>query len=368
MAYEATAQAIKAIAPKYLPGAVDHTIRNRFLLSYLQKAGRFVFNVDGRDCTWNVKIRQPEVRSTGGQRPQFVQSDVHEQLNITHAQLEGTDTIDRNTMMVNKGETQIVNLTEEKLNDLVDSLADKLCSQVYINNSTDTNQYTGLQTFIQGEVTSNNDRVAVPASGTTYGGKSIVLGAAGGTWSANLASANRFNSGLTNDWPEGSGDSQYDYLAPKILNYTGSWSSGTNDWATNCEKLIRRARVMINSLSGKGRAPMLHVLSSQLYNELQDTVQVRERLKPSDYADKMGFPETLSYEGALVEYDFDCPAGKGFALNPQEMSLYSIEKGLMYVDGPTWDTREQAYLFLVGAFGNFRFNPKCFASYESVTT
>ena len=325
-----------------------------------------MFNVGGRDCTWNVKIRQPDIRSTNGQRPQFVNSDVYEQLTITHAQLEGTDTIDRNTMLVTKGETMIVDLTQEKLDNLVESMADKMCSQIYIDNTTDTNQYTGLQTFIKGSVGAGTDKMAVPAAGTTYGGKSMVLGAEGGSWSADLPAASRFNSLATHqiDWPLGKGSSEFDYLASKMFNYAGDWSTGTNNWEVNCEKLIRRARSSINSLGGKGRAPTLHVFAQELYNQLQDSVQNRERLKPSDYAAKMGFPETLSYEGALVEYDFDCPPDKGYAINPNEVSLYSVTDQLMYVDGPTWDTREQAYLFLVGTMGNFRFNPKCFASYE----
>ena len=295
-----------------------------------------------------------------------MQSDVYEQLTVTHAQLEGTDMLDRNTMMVNKGPQAIVNYTQEKLDDLVNSLADKMCSQVYVDNTSDTNQLTGLQTFMKSTVGANTDRMGVPTSGTTYGGKSMVLGAEGGTWSSNLASADRMNSSITTDWPQGQGDSQYDYLSPRLFNYTGNWSS-TNNWENNCEKLLRRARVSIKALGGEGTAPALHVLSPELYNQLQDSVQVRERLKPSDYASKMGFPDTLAYEGSMVAFDYECPADKGYAMNPNEVSLYSVSDQLMYVDGPEWDIREQAYLFLVGFFGNLRWNPKAFAEYASYT-
>ena len=366
MAYSATAQAIKSTAPKYLPGYVDHTIRQRFLLAYLQKAGRFMFNVGGRDCTWNVKIRQPEIRSVNGQRSQFINSDVHEQLTITHAHLEGTDAIDRNTMMVNKGDQAIVNLTQEKLDDLVTSLADTMCAQVYVDNTSDTNQLTGLQTLMNPDVGANTDRVAVPAAGSTYGGKSMVLGAEGGSWTSTLAAA-RMNTAQLTDWPQGTGDPQFDFLSPKMFNYTGSWSSGTNTWEVNCEKIMSRARVAIKALSGEGTAPALHMLSTELYNQLQDNLRIRERLKPSDYASKLGFEDTLSYEGAIVTYDYECPPNKGYAINPMEMSLYSVHDQLMYVDGPDWDIKEQAYLFLVGFFGNLRFNPKCFAEYGSYT-
>lgn len=362
-----TAQAIKNTAPKYLPGAVNQTIRHRFLLSYLQKAGRFVFNEGGTNCTWNVTIRQPETRSTRGQRAQFIASDTKEQLTISHAQLEGTDLLDRNTMMVNKEPLAIVKLTETKLDELVTSLADTMCSQIYVDNTSDSSQLTGLQSIMRPDVGAATDRMAVPAAGAAYGGKSMVLGDQGGAWSSNLG-VNRPNTVISTDWPDGNGSSQYDYLAPKMFNYTGDWTSGTTDtWALNCEKLMRRAKVAIRTLGGAGAAPMLMVFAPELYNELLDNIQNRERLFVSDYNKELGFPEALTFEGATLAYDYDCPSGKGYAINPQEMALYSVHDQLMYTDGPTWDMREQAYLFLVGFLGNLRWNPKHFAEFGSYT-
>lgn len=360
-----TAQAIKNTAPKYLPGVINNTIRRRFLLSFLKKAGRFKYNEPGIQCTWNVTVREPEIRTTRGQRSQFAQSDTKEQLTIDHAQLEGTDMIDRNTMMVNRGPTQIVNLAETKMTELVDSLANKMNAQVYGDNSSDSAALTGLGSLFNVRVGANTDRNGVPDPASTYGGKSMALAALGGKWSASLG-ASRPNTYISTDWPEGNGDPQYDYLASKSYNYTGSWQS-TNTWETNCERIIRRARVAIRALGGEGAAPALHLLAPDLYNTLQDAVQTRERLSPSEYAGRMGFPDVLSYEGALVAFDFDCPAGIGYAINPQEMALYSVHDQLFYTDGPTWDTREQAYLFLVGFLGNLRWNPKHFAQYGSYT-
>lgn len=362
-----TAQAIANTAPKYLPGAINQTVRQRFLLSYLQKAGRFVMNEGGVSCTWNVTSRQPEVHTTRGQRAQFVGSDTKTQLTITHAQLEGTDVLDRNTMMVNKGPTAIVKLTETKLDELVAAVADQISAQVYVNNSSDDSQLTGIGTLMRGEVAANTDRVAVPVSGATYGGKSMVLGNQGGKWDANLGGS-RFNTVISTDWPEGRGDVQYDYLTPKMFNYTGDWSDGTDTWALNCEKLLRRAKVSIRALGGAGAAPAVAVFAPEMYNELLDSIQTRERLRVSDYASDLGFGDTLSYDGMVIAFDYDCPSGKGYAINPQEMALYSVHDQLMYTDGPTWDTREQANLFLVGFLGNLRWNPKHFAEFGSYTT
>jgi len=370
MSIEFTIQAIKATTDKYLKNYQDLTMRKRFMLSYLKKAGRIVTGETGPNIVWKVKARHPAVTSTSGSRSDFAMADVYETLTIGHGQLRSTNKIDRETLLVNRGETQIINLADEMAKDCSDALGKALGENFYVDNSSDSAQLTGLQTLIRPDVGADTDRIAVPASGSTYGGKSMVLGALGGRWSKTLGTGNYYNtklgSSLQNDWPEGQGDPQYDYLAPKMFNYTGNWST-SNNWATNCEKVMRRAVVSINALGGEGVAPAVHVLAPGLYTEFQDSVQDRERLTPSDYANKMGFPEMMSYAGALLAYDYDCPAGTGYALNPQEMALCSMSDQLFYTDGPTWDIQEGAYLFLIGFMGNYRWNPKYIASYGKYT-
>lgn len=361
-----TAQAIKNTAPKFLKGVTQLTIRERFLLSYLQKAGRFIFNESGPTHTWNVKIRQPEIFTTRGEAPSFVASDVNEQLSITHAAYRGVDTLDHFTQLVNKGSTQIVNLFEDKMKDLTQAMTDKMNGQAYGSSASDSSVMSGLGTIFQPAVTSSDDRMAVPASGSTYGGKSMVLGEQGGSWTNTLGSG-RPNSGLLTDWPEGSGDSQYDYLAPKMFNYTGQWGSVTNNWTTNCEKILRRAKTAMNVLGGAGSAPALHLMTPEMYNQFQESVSTRERLTISDYSKSLGFPDMLSFEGSMIAFDIDCPAGKGYGINPQQVALYSLHDQLFFTDGPSWETLKQAWVMLIGFVGNFRWTPKYFAQYGSYT-
>jgi len=359
-----TAQAVKNSADKFLKGRTDATIRERFFLSYLQKAGRFIFNESGTSHTWNVKVREPDIFTTRGEAPQFVSSDTQEQLTIGHAAYRGTDTIDHFTQLANKGPTQIVNLMETKMTDLIQSMCNAMNKQMFGSAASDTSVIAGIRTLFQHAVTSNDDRMAIPAAGSTYGGKSMVLGSFGGSWSQALG-AGRPNTGTIYDWPEGSGDSQYDWLASKAFNYTGAWSASNNNWGTNCEKILRRSKTSINSLGGSGSAPSLHMLSVPMYNTLLDQIAVRERLNVSDYARSLGFPDVMNYEGALLAYDIECPADRGYAINPQQVALYSLHDQLFFNAGPEWNIEKQAWLMLIGFVGNFRWNPKYFAEYAS---
>jgi hypothetical protein len=368
---EFTIQAINATTKKFLKNYVDLTVRQRFILSYLQKTGRIMTGESGTSLEWKVKARKPDVKTNGGSRREFSMKDVYVTLNTGYGHMTSTNMLDSLTLQINKGEQQIIKLVDEMGKDCSQAIGESLAAGFFVDGSSDPNQVTGLQEFINPDVGANTDRVAVPAAGTTYGGKSLVLGALGGKWSKSLGTGNYYNtklaSGLQNDWPEGSGDPQYDYLTPKMFNYTGAWSQGTNSWEVNCEKVLRRGHTSINVLGGEGMHPVVHVMSSGMYNTFQDSVQDRERLSLSDYATKLGFPDTMQYSGALLAIDFDCPAGQAFSFNPQEMALCSVNDQLFYTDGPTWSITEGGYLYLIGFLGNYRWNPKYIASYGSYT-
>lgn len=368
MAIEHTIQALKTTTGKILKGYIDHSLRRYFLLSYLQKAGRFVANESGTDLTWKIKIRRPGVSTNNG-RLSFNSVDVYETLNIGHGVLHSTNRLDRQTLLINKGPEQIINLADEMVKDCAGSMGDSLCEAVYQDATGDANKLTGLQTFIRPDVGANTDRVAVPAAGSTYGGLSMVLGALGGAWSNTATLSPKFTTlpATATDWPEGKGDPEYDALAFKGFNYTGAWSAGTNNWVVNGEKLLRRGATAIASLGGAGSALGVHVMSTQMYNEFQDSVQDRERLHPSDYASKLGFPDTMQYAGTLLAYDYACPTGVAYSLDPNQVTLRSLTNDVFWTDGPTWDISEQAYLFAIGFLGNFVWSPKNIAVYGSYT-
>ena len=362
------AQAIKNTAPTYLKGAIDNTVREWYLFKFIENAGKVKKKFGGYDTNWLIKAKRPGIYTTRGERPQFVESDLNESLTISRARMEGVDKISRDTLSVNRGESQIYDLSEKKVDELVESMVEAMGHAVYQDASADDSLVAGMDTVFQGTVTADTDKVAVPSSGSTYGGKSMVLGALGGNWTANLAAAERFNSGLTNDWPEGSGDPQYDYLASKMFNYTGNWTPGvTNTWGVNAEKIMRRSAVSINALGGTGSAPAVHVLARGMYMDWQDNLTHRERLSIDDYSKSLGFSGVMNFEGAAVAWDYACPADSGYGINPKYIELSSNYDDLFFIDGPTWDITEQAYLMLVGFHGNFRWNPKYMAKYASFT-
>ena len=356
---------VKNTAPKYLKGAADQTIRSRFWLAYLRSQGRIKLNDGSVSTTWNVKARQPEVRQNGDAGQQtFNEHDAYEQLTIDVRGYVATDRLTLKKKLMNADPFAIVNLYGTKMEDLVASLRDNFAAELYVdgNATGNANRLHGLESFLgAGGTCTAADIIKVPSD--TYAGKSTVLQTLGGTWSANLAT--KPNATLASDWPYGSGSSEYDYISPKLINTTStSWPAATASWSANCTAVLRRSKTWCRSLGGDDAAPMLHLLSASMYDEFQDAQEPKQRiLVPHKGAEDLGFDSVLNFEGAMLKYEFDCPATTGYGLNVNEMLLFSIHDDFFYSYGPEWSTETLSDLFLVGFFGNLRANPKHFAKY-----
>jgi hypothetical protein len=364
--------AIRNTAPKFLKGASDQTIRNRFWLAYLQKEGRILYNQGGVACNWNVRARQPDTRNhASGVGVIYSQTNSFEQLTVPVAGIIGTQALDLKVQMMNKEPLAIVDLYSDAMESLLAAVGHRLSSELFIRNTGNENQLIGIDTpMVPDGSVSVNDLVALPSSSAAYGGKLVRPGSIGGAWSANLAAADRPSSLLTNDWPLGSGTPDFDYITPKLLNYRSNrWGTGGSTWSDNCEHVMRRGKSWIMNLSGATKTPTLHILSQELYDQFLDRLSVRERLMVSDYGKALGFGDNvLTYGGAMVMPDYDCPAGSGYAVNAAEMSLFSLHSDLFYSVGPDFNNTALATEVLVGFWGNMRFNPKHVAKYGAFGT
>lgn len=356
-------QTIKTTAPLYFKDATDHTIRGRLILKILKERGNVIMNMKAPQMLWDIEVREPKVRALGGgDRHTFNETDAFEQLVIDHAELESTDIMKRRFQMINSNSPNaIVDEVGKKMDRIVKALTRKLNAQFYVDNTTgqNTNMLTGLGSFVKPATITSGDLVAIPASGATYGGKSIELGSLGGQWSATLGTSP--NTAAATDWPFGSGSSEYDYNTPKLFN-TSATVGGDAGWANNCLKLMRRMTNVLESTGGQGAAPVVHLMGSDKYSEFQDKLEEKERTYISDYAKSLGFPSILQYQEAVVVKEYDCPADRAFAVNPEHMALYSVHDELFFTDSD-WSTESQLSAFLGGFLGNFCWTPKYVGAY-----
>jgi hypothetical protein len=351
--------AVNTTAPAYLKGASDLTKRERILLAMLEQRGRMIFNENGNECIWTVQMREPPVEQlVEGSVINYTRHDLYKQLTTDWRGYRATDQMTDMEKEKNKGRVAIIDRYKRILPNLMKSLRHRFCAELYIdgNASGNENAIHGIESFMGAGTTVAADRLVKPDD--TYGGLSTALGNEGGSWSTGLTT--KPNANVATDWPDGQGDTEYDYLSPKILNWSSSsWDGGNTDWQSNCIQVLRQAQMWLQGTGGKEGQVDLCLLARDLMYGFKNAFQPYLQIAvPHKEAHDLGFPDVLNFEGMAVKSEFDVPVGKGYFINADGVELASLKDDLFYSRGPTYDPRTDSYLFLAGAMANLRWQPK----------
>jgi hypothetical protein len=349
-------------APKYLAGFSDSTVRKRLILRLLKQKGRLKYKVGGDICHWNVKYMEPPVTAYGdGGNIDFSRHNLYQQLAIDWRGYKATDLMTEQERLQNSGDVQIINRYAQILPDLLDSLQNTFCSELYIDGyaSGNENRLHGLQSFTGIGTVAAGDIIGQPSD--TYGGLSTALANKGGSWDDTLTT--QPNSTISTDWPSGTGDAQYDYISPKLMNWSSTgWGTGSTTWENNCTRVLRRTTSWLTLSGGMDGKPTIHLMDGDLFYGYKNKIEAKQRvIIPHKGADDLGFSDVLNQDGVMIQEDYDCPVQTFYSMNVNQMSLASQDSVLFGSRGPLYSIDNDAYKFMVGFFGNARYNPKHFA-------
>jgi hypothetical protein len=357
---------VKASAPAYFRRASDLTFRRRLWLAMLKRYGQLIYNAESFATVWPVEYSQPEVRQYGDSGDQeFVEHDALLQLEVDVRGYTATDRLTKKKRLMNKGRVQIVDLYKEKSNYLIKSLSDKFCGELYIDGyaANNENRLIGLRSMMTADTANTvaGDLIAPPSA--TYGGLSCALQAQGGSWTSDLGAGNFPNAYLGVDYPYGSGSTEFDCVSPLHVNYTStSWGTNQTTWLQNCENVLRFTMIAMASKGGDENVPKLFMLDAKMFNEFLNNQAAKQRIMvPHKEAQDLGFGRAMNFDGAAIHFEFDCPAGYGYGMDPSQMDVFSMESQLFVPDGPDWSMAKKSWLYEAGYFGNCRFQPKYFA-------
>lgn len=353
---------VTATRPAYMKGASDLTMRKRLLLAMLKKRGRIEYNCTGPELRWDVEFSQPPVSSSAdGGVIDFSNHDAFKQLGIDWRGYVATDTMTMKQQLMNSGDEAIVKLFQTKQNRLMKSLSNTFAGEMYRDGSAAgrENNIHGLETFMTAGTCTATDRVAAPND--TYGitSMSTVPGTYGTEWSTGLTT--KPNTSLATDWPDGQGSSEYDFMSPKLVNYSASnWGTGATTWEANAWRAVSQMITWLTINGADEGIPSLIPLSSDLFQGYKNAQEVKSRITvPHKEADDLGFGMTLNQDGCAIYPDFDCPVATGYALNLSTVEIKSLCPELFWMKGPDVDARTQwSYLWGTGFYGNVTYQPK----------
>tara|TARA_R110002110_G_scaffold54219_2_gene155835 strand:+ start:3716 stop:4816 length:1101 start_codon:yes stop_codon:yes gene_type:complete len=361
------AAVLKEAAPAYLKGRADNTIRNRLLLMLLAKNGRIKYTASSHKLYWDVKAGQRVIEAYGDDGViNFQRSDLHEQLNIDWRGYKMSDRMTEKQRLMLGDLTAIIDRYSGVAEDMMDDLQDGFCGELFVDGylAGNENRLHGLESFFGTGTTVAADRVGQPSD--TYGGHSTVLATRGGSWSTNLTT--KPNADAATDWPDGNGTADYDWNSPKIINYSSTnWGTGSTTWADNCERVLGQTTIWTTLTGGKKGRPTLYMLAGDLFYDYQNKMRAKYRISvPHSEANDLGFSDTLNQDGVMIQADFDVPASTGYGLNINQMCLESLDNVLFSSRGPEYDINTDGYLWLIGFFGNARYNVKHFSKLAGV--
>ncbi len=360
---------VNTTAPKFLKGAADQTIRKRLLLAMLERRGRLTFNNNSISLTWDVQIAEPPVEAYGdGGVVNYARRDLYRQLTIDSRGYVGTDAMTEKEKLMNDGDVAIVRRYDRIIPTLTMGIRNKFGGELYVdgNASGNENRLCGAETFLAETTPDADDIIAAPND--VYGGSNTDIQDNGGTWSQVLGAGNYPNDGIGYDWPEGSGDSEFDALSPKLANWSSTgWGTASTGWADNCERVIRRTVQWLALTAGAYGAPNCGLMAGDMMTGFKNKMAADRIITiPHPEASDLGFPETLLFEGLALKSEFGIAVNTAYIFNTDEMELMSLDKDLFSSRGPAWDPKTYSYLFSVGFFGNMKYrSPRYFAKLKN---
>lgn len=356
---------VQANTPLYNRMLTDLTLRDRLLLALLRRKGRIVLNDSGPHMQWRVKMSLPvmETYRDGG----VVDFGNHNSKLTLALDWRGyivKDSMTKKQRFMNTGQAQLFNEYSEKQENISQSLREGFCSELFKDGEATnrTEAVHGLETFLGAGTVTSVDRVALPGDAYGLGQKSTALSSEGGSWSDTLASQN--NAAANSDWPDGNGTTEYDYLSPKLVNYTAStWGTGSTTFEGNAWRVTSAMIDWLTHTGSQRARPDVILYPNDMYRSYKNHQEAKMRIQiPHQQANNLGFMDTLNHEGVMIHKDFDCPPGVGYALNCDFMKIRSIAPQLFYTEGPDTDPHSMwSYLFATGFWGNVEYQPKYFA-------
>jgi hypothetical protein len=349
---------VATTAQKYVKGRVDACLRSRVVFNKLLKDRQIKKSIDGgTELRWQIRIDTPDVLVYTGQALDFEPSDTIRQAVVDWRSFITTDALHERDDLVNSGTQALVKRYDEIVPGMQQTMEDHLHADLYNDGAVNTTRWHGLPTMFTATTPGAADLIAVPNG--TYAGRSTVLGAHGGTWSA---SGTALNATLAKDWPDGTGDYSYDCWSPKMWNLSSTgWGTGSTSWIDNCTRVLRRAKQAATITGGESGAPNMCMLCSSHYYDFANRQEAKMQISvPAGGNLEVSF-DGFNFEGLQLFTEYGIPANTTYMLNTRRMRIEYLGDQLFRTSGPVWQEDRLSWIYSNRTYGNFRFEtPKAF--------
>lgn len=349
---------LEATLPRKMELEATATLRARRSLKRLQDKGRIQYGISGSEFMWPVdRDELTAVPYTAG-TVTYLPYNTTTQASIQRKGYVKGVALHKYDKLMNRGTEQLVDLWRTLIQKAIDSVKKGLHEALFAD-GTGTSAFDGFETWCATNTNYDStgadvaDIIAQPSD--TYAGLSTLPGASGGTWTSALTTKPNANIGY--DWPDGTGDSTFDYWSPILCNWAStSWPSGaSNTWAATCEYVLSRMNQWLTVVRGFSGPPDTCVMAPKMLNDLKSALRADRQylVDVSEKAD-FGLGATVNYEGMQCFTEYGCPADTLYMYRTEDLDMLILEDKLITSEGPFFDEGNFMYKFAATCPGNLR--------------
>lgn len=346
----------------YIRDVEVNTLRNRKLTALLKKKGRISFNHSGIAADWKVKYkRYKNVPYADGDTMEFSRKDRYKTAVLDWRGYNSTDSMTKGEFLSNKSTEAIIKTYDEIARDLMEDMEEDFSEAFYVNGNDPANakRMHGIESFMSATSVAGNGAGNPTGS---FGGLSCALGAYGGSWSPGTFPA----------WPNGRGDTAWDFWAPLVVDYTNSLFGTTATWEANCVEAISFG--IIKGKKSKSQSGQLDVIfvDDEMFRTYMSVYRQKERILVERAADKspliaLGFSDVINQDGTDVTWEYGILPNTGYGFNCDQMEVKSQQAQLFVPEGPDLDIASKSWRFSLDFYGNTTWNPKFFTKFAALT-
>ena len=184
---------VNTTRPKYMKGYEDMTLRSRLWLAMLKRRGRIEYNQSGDHCVIQLKYSKPaSSQYADGTALDFTNHQAFRRVKLDWRGHVNTDTLTMMQYAMNNGENQLINLYQDKINNIMDGLSEDFSGELFLDGESATrlNAVHGLETFLADDGnTVVADILAKPSDTSGIDSLSTVPGNEAGSWTSALGTS-----------------------------------------------------------------------------------------------------------------------------------------------------------------------------------
>jgi len=359
-------QIVNTAIPKFERELTDLTKIKHLPLTLMQEKGRIRTGVDGSyETRYLVDYKEcPVTEFAHGSTATYEPRDYTRWAVMDWRGKKGTDSMHEDEVLTMGGsKSQIVNRWKRAIPKIYQAISREVSEDFFVDgNGTSATQQTfhGIESLMgvgtAGNAPDVGDLVAYPDD--TYHELSTQV-AQGGTWSTDEATSPC--AAIGSDWPEGSGDREYHYWSPLLVNWSSNaWGTSQVTWEDNCLRALSRTLTwMRHTQACTGQ--LVAIMGINLFSGFKQVWEAKTRIAPPHgEAVRLGFPDVLNYEGAMVTTGYGVPSNTVYLFDVSEADLLFLTNKVVvtHKEGVVWDQHKLCWNFLAYNKGDYKFKPK----------